>query len=610
MDAKGWEQPDIIIVSGDAYVDHPSFGHAVIARILEKDGFKVAILPQPNWRDDLRDFKKLGTPKLFFGISAGCMDSMINHYTANKRLRSDDAYTPGGKTGFRPDYASIVYSKILKNLFPNTPVILGGVEASLRRFTHYDYWSDKLKPSILVESEADLLVYGMGELPIRKIAKLLSEGKSIKEISQLDQIAFLSDIKPNTDKAIELSSFEQCITDKKLYAKNFASIETESNSVHAKTLIQKHGNKWLVVNPPSKPMSTKEIDNSFELPYTRLPHPRYENRGAIPAFEMIKFSVNIHRGCFGGCSFCTISAHQGKFVSSRSEKSILQELEKISSLFDFKGHISDLGGPSANMYQMQGKDIKICDTCKRYSCIHPFICKNLNINHQPLLELYEKASQIKGIKKITIGSGVRYDLLITDNPTTDKENHLTAYAKRLILNHVSGRLKVAPEHTCDDVLKIMRKPSFRYFKKFSVYFNKLCHQNQLPQQISPYFISSHPGCKPEHMAELAAETKELGFRLEQVQDFTPTPMTLATDIFYTGLDPYTLKPVYVPRTEKEKTEQQRFFFWYKKENQYWIRDTLLKLNKKELIPKFIKTSTFLPQQHTDITSKRNKKRKK
>ena len=592
IEARGWQQPDIIIVSGDAYVDHPSFGHAVIARVLEHDGFKVAILPQPNWRDDLRDFTKLGPPKLFFGVTAGCMDSMINHYTANKRLRSDDAYTPGGKSGFRPDYASIVYTKILKELFPETPVILGGVEASLRRFTHYDYWSDSLKPSILAESGADMLVYGMGEKSIRKIAATLFSGKKIGDLKTIEQTAYITNSKPEIQDAVYLSSFENCKESKIAYAKNFALIETESNSFHSKTLIQQHGNKWLVVNPSPQPMTTAEIDKSFDLPYTRLPHPRYEGRGAIPAFEMIKFSVNIHRGCFGGCSFCTISAHQGKFVSSRSEESIVKEIISITEQADFKGHISDLGGPSANMYKMKGTDIAICKTCKRYSCIYPRPCKNLNSDHGPLLNLYNKVSEIKGIKKITIGSGIRYDMLQTNDSAFDRKNHLTEYAKKLIRDHVSGRLKVAPEHTSDEVLKIMRKPSFESFRKFSAFFNKVNRETQSQQQLIPYFISSHPGCRLGDMAELAAETKDMGFHLEQVQDFTPTPMTLATEMYYTGLNPYTLEPVYVAHSAKEKQEQQRFFFWYKRENEQWIRETLHALKKDSLISKFVKDNSY------------------
>jgi uncharacterized radical SAM protein YgiQ len=607
MESRGWSQPDIIIVSGDAYVDHPSFGHAVIARVLEKDGFRVAIIPQPNWRDDLRDFKKLGPPKLFFGVTAGCMDSMINHYTANKRLRSDDAYTPGGVSGFRPDYASIVYSKILKKLFPEVPVILGGVEASLRRFVHYDYWSDSLKPSVLFYSGADLLVYGMGEIPIRKVAAELSQGKNIRELKNIPQTAYLTEEKPSVSKAIELSSFEKCRKDKLSYAKNFTFIETVSNSLTPQILLQQHGNKWLVVNPALPPLTTAEIDASFDLPYSRLPHPRYESRGKIPAFEMIKFSVNIHRGCFGGCSFCTISAHQGKFVSSRSETSIIHEVKSITEQIDFKGHITDLGGPSANMYKMQGKDLTICKPCQRYSCIHPVICKNLNIDHKPLIEIYNKVSEIPGIKKVTIGSGVRYDIFQTNDPAVDKANHLTQYAEKLIRDHVSGRLKVAPEHTSDNVLKIMRKPSFASFKKFSAFFRKINREMQSQQQLIPYFISSHPGCTLVDMAELAAETKDMGFHLEQVQDFTPTPMTLSTEMFYTGVDPYTLKPVKVPFSAKDKQEQQRFFFWYKKENIQWIKDTLMKLNREELLPRLVKD--FKKSFRTDNKSQKNRRRR-
>ncbi|MFH0866757.1 MAG: YgiQ family radical SAM protein [Bacteroidota bacterium] len=607
MEDRGWTQPDIIIVSGDAYVDHPSFGHAVIARILEKDGFKVAILPQPNWRDDLRDFKKLGPPKLFFGVTAGCMESMINHYTANKRLRSDDAYTPGGKAGFRPDYASIAYCRIIKKLFPETPVILGGVEASLRRFTHYDYWSDSLKPSILVDSGADMLVYGMGEISIRKIAAKLSQGFHINEIKDIPQSAYLSKIKPDIPDAIELSSFEKCLKDKIAYAKNFTFIETESNSMLPRTLVQKHGEKWLVVNPPFHPMSTAELDESFDLPYTRLPHPRYESRGKIPAYEMIKFSLNIHRGCFGGCSFCTISAHQGKFVSSRSESSILKEVKSIIELKDFKGHITDLGGPSANMYRMFGKDISVCIPCKRYSCIYPSVCKNLEINHAPLINIYNKVSEIHGIKKVTIGSGIRYDLFQASDPATDKANHLSKYAEKLIRCHVSGRLKVAPEHTSEKVLKLMRKPSFEAFKKLNALFRKINCESQSQQQLIPYFISSHPGCTLVDMADLAAETKDMGFHLEQVQDFTPTPMTLSTVMYYSGIDPYTLKPVKVPFTLKEKLEQQKFFFWYKKENIPWIKDTLLKLHREDLLPRLIKD--FKKIVHSVDRPKKNKNRR-
>ncbi len=569
VEKHGWDELDVIIFSGDAYVDHPSFGHAVIARIIENEGFRVAIVPQPNWKDDLRDFKKLGKPRLFFGVTAGCMDSMVNHYTANKRLRSNDAYTPGGKAGFRPDYATIVYSKILKKLYPDIPVIIGGVEASLRRVTHYDYWSDKLKPSILCESDADILVYGMGEMAIRQILYLLDKNIPVSSLNTIPQTAFLlseKDIisKNKNRETFELASHEDCLKDKKIFATNFKIIEQESNKIHPRRLIQKTGKQTLVINPPFPVMTEKEIDASFDLPFTRLPHPKYKKRGVIPAYEMIRHSVNLHRGCFGGCSFCTISAHQGKFVTSRSEKSILKEVDKITRMPDFKGYISDLGGPTANMYKMEGNDISICEKCKRPSCIFPDICKNLNTNHKPLIDIYRKTASFTKIIKAFVSSGIRYDILVGKSEQDSRKNSYDEYIKQLIVHHVSGRLKVAPEHTSGKVLKQMRKTSFKYFVEFKKIFDRINQKNKLNQQLIPYFISSHPACTPEDMAELAAETKKLGFKLEQVQDFTPTPMTLSTAIYYSGYDPYTLKPVYTAKTQKEKLEQQRYFFWYKK----------------------------------------------
>ena len=587
---QGWDELDVILFSGDAYVDHPSFGHAVIARIIQKAGFRVAIVAQPNWKDDLRDFKKLGKPRLFFGVTSGCMDSMMNHYTANKRLRSDDAYSPGGKSGFRPDYSTSVYSRILKKLFPDIPIILGGVEASLRRFTHYDYWSDKLKASILQESGADILAYGMGEKALKKILNFYDKKNPIDSLYSIPQIAFLINDKSLLNKTkqwanIELASHEECLKSKKAFASNFKIIEQESNKFYASRIFQNLGENTLVVNPPFPPMSENEIDASFDLPYTRLPHPKYKKRGNIPAYEMIKHSVNLHRGCFGGCSFCTISAHQGKFIASRSGKSILKEVEIITEMSDFKGYISDLGGPSANMFRMRGIDLEICKKCSRPSCIFPKICNNLNSDHKPLIDIYRKVNSLKSIKKAFIGSGIRYDLLLTHDKNKDKKYHYSEYIKQLIKFHVSGRLKVAPEHTSEQVLKIMRKPSFDLFLNFKRIFDGINSRNNLNQQIIPYFISSHPGCKLEDMAELAAETKKLGFKLEQVQDFTPTPMTLASVIYYSGYDPYTLKPVYTAKTKNQKLDQLRFFFWYKKENRLWIRKTLLKLNKEELLKK-------------------------
>ena len=584
-DLRGWDELDIVLVSGDAYVDHPSFGAAVIGRTLEKEGYRVAIIPQPNWRDDLRDFRKFGKPRLFFGVSAGCMDSMVNHYTANKRLRSNDAYTPGGEAGFRPDYASIVYCNILKQIYPDVPVVLGGIEASLRRVTHYDYWSDTLKPSILVDSHADMGVYGMGELANVEIAKALSEGKKIDEITDIPQTFFLKKKSRPVESQwqdIKLVSHEICLKDKKLYASNFKHVEEESNKKHAARLLQDVGNYTLYINPPYPTYTTEQIDAAFDLPYTRMPHPKYAKRGPIPAYEMIRHSVNIHRGCFGGCAFCTISAHQGKFVASRSKESILREVERVTQMPDFKGYISDLGGPSANMYRMRGKDESLCEKCVRPTCIQPNICKNLNTDHHPLIELYMEVDKNPNVKKVTIGSGIRYDLFLT-NEDPDGRLGYDEYFEQLMRRHVSGRLKVAPEQVSDNVLKLMRKPPFSLFNKLKKRFDQINEKYHLNQQLIPYFISSHPACTLMDMAELAVKTKELGYHLEQVQDFTPTPMTLATEIYYSGYDPYTLKPVFVAKNKEDKLAQQRFFFWYKNENRQWVKQTLRKMGKADWI---------------------------
>ncbi len=592
VEKRGWEQLDVIIVSGDAYVDHPSFGTAVIGRIIESEGFKVGIIPQPNWNDDLRDFKKFGKPRLFFGVTAGCMDSMVNHYTASKRRRSNDAYTPGGEKGFRPDYATVKYSQILKKLYPNVPVLIGGVEASLRRITHYDYWSDQLKPSILHESKADMLVYGMGEMPLREMMRLLDRGIPFENLTTVPQTVIL---KKNSEKLpqnknwndVELFSHEICLKNKKKFAANFKTVEVESNKVKANRILQKIKNQILIINPPYPPMTEKEIDTSFDLPYTRLPHPKYRKRGPIPAFEMIQFSINLHRGCFGGCSFCTISAHQGKFVASRSEKSILKEVDDVSKMPDFKGYISDLGGPSANMYKMKGKIQSICDKCISPSCIHPVICSNLDTTHKPLTQIYKKVHKHPDVKKAFVGSGIRYDLLTRSYNKKANENDLDEYLHELVKNHISGRLKVAPEHTSENTLRIMRKPHFNYFHEFKKKYDKVNAKYGMNQPLIPYFISSHPGCKETDMANLAVETKSMGFKLEQVQDFTPTPMTLATVVYYSGYHPYTLKEIFTAKTKQEKEKQHQFFFWYKKEKQKVIRNHLKELNKEGLIPKLL-----------------------
>ncbi len=571
----GWESIDVIIFSGDAYVDHPSFGTAVIGRVIESQGLKVAIVPQPNWRDDLRDFKKLGKPNLFFAVTSGCMDSMVNHYTANKRLRSNDAYTPDGRPDMRPDYATSVYCKILKELHPEIPIIIGGIEASLRRVTHYDYWSDQLMPSILYTTKADLLVYGMGEKPLIEIIRQLKSGIEISKIKDIPQTVRLQKEKPeeSDSDSVILRSHQECLKSKIKYAENFKHVEEESNKWKGNKIYQQVEDSWVVINPPYEPLEEKEIDEFFDYPYTRLPHPRYSGK-QIPAYEMIKHSLTMHRGCFGGCSFCTISAHQGKFISSRSKESIAKEIDAITKMPDYKGYISDIGGPSANMYKMGGFDLEICKTCKRPSCIHPNICKNLNTSHRSLLEVYSIAKNHQQVKKAFIGSGIRYDLIFA--PGQETADNLN-YMKEVIRNHVSGRLKVAPEHTSNNVLKLMRKPSFDLFKKLFKFFKEENDKAGLKQQLIPYFISSHPGSTKRDMAQLMLETKKLDFKLEQVQDFTPTPMTLATEIYYSGVHPYTGKPVYTAKSKNEKLEQQKFFFWYKPDKRKEIELELKKL---------------------------------
>ena len=574
VELRGWDALDVILFSGDAYVDHPSFGAAVIGRVLEAAGYRVAIVPQPDWHGDYRDFKKLGRPRLFFGISPGCMDSMVNKYTANRRLRSEDAYSPDGRHDARPEYPTIVYSRILRELFPDVPIVLGGIEASLRRLTHYDYWQERLRPSILCDAPADLISYGMGEKTILEIARRLDEGQPVSALHDLPQIVFLAnraDIPGGiSDQDIMLHSHEECLRDKRKQAENFRLIEEQSNMIHAQRLIQpiampNSPQSLVVVNPPYPPMTTEELDASFDLPYTRQPHPKYKGK-RIPAYEMIKHSVNIHRGCFGGCAFCTISAHQGKFITCRSKESILREVQQVTQMPDFRGYLSDLGGPSANMYGMKGRNIKACEKCKRPSCIHPQICPNLDTNHSALLGIYRAVDALPGIKKSFIGSGVRYDLILHHSKDEATNRAAMDYARELITRHVSGRLKVAPEHTSDRVLRLMRKPSFQLFYDFKRIFDRINQEEHLNQQLIPYFISSHPGCTESDMAQLAEITKKLNFHLEQVQDFTPTPMTVSTETWYTGYDPYTLEKVYSAHSPKEKLAQRQYFFWYKKED--------------------------------------------
>ena len=588
LDLRGWTEVDVILFSGDAYVDHPSFGAAVIGRTLEAAGYRVAIVPQPDWHGDYRDFKKLGRPRLFFGVAPGCMDSMVNKYTANRRLRSEDAYSPDGRHDMRPEYPTIVYSKILKQLFPDVPVVLGGIEASLRRLTHYDYWQDQLRKCILCDAGADMITYGMGEKVTLELARRLSEGESIRDIRDLPQSVFLSrkedipgGIRPDD---IVLNSHEECLRNKRAQAENFRHIEEQSNMMHAQRLLQGVDGRFVVVNPPYPPMTTEELDASFDLPYTRQPHPKYKGK-RIPAYDMIKHSVNIHRGCFGGCAFCTISAHQGKFISCRSKESILKEVKQVIEMPDFKGYLSDLGGPSANMYGMHGRNLNACEKCRRPSCIHPQICPNLDTNHSKLLDIYHAVDALPGIKRSFIGSGVRYDLLLYRSKDEEANRAAQEYTRELISRHVSGRLKVAPEHTSDRVLYLMRKPSFQKFYEFKRLFDRINREMNLREQIIPYFISSHPGCREEDMAELAVITKDLDFHLEQVQDFTPTPMTNATETWYSGYDPYTLEPVFCAKSQREKLAQRQYFFWYKPEERRAIEQSLRRIGRPDLIQK-------------------------
>lgn len=585
-EVRGWDEVDVVLFSGDAYVDHPSFGVAVIGRTLEAMGLRVAIVPQPDWHGDYRDFKKFGRPRLFFGIAPGCMDSMVNKYTANRRLRSEDAYSPDGRHDCRPEYPTIVYSKILRSLYPDVPIILGGIEASLRRLTHYDYWKDELRRCILCDSGADMIIYGMGEKPVTALCNEMLAGKHVEDIRDIPQTVYLckKDELPGgvTEDDIVLHPHSECLRDKRAQAENFRHIEEESNMLHAHRLIQEVDGKYAVVNPPYPPMTTEEIDRCYDLPYTRLPHPKYRGK-RIPAYEMIRHSVNIHRGCFGGCAFCTISAHQGKFIASRSKDSILKEVRQITEMPDFKGYISDLGGPSANMYGMGGRDKDVCARCKRPSCINPRICPNLDTDHSRLLDIYSSVDALPGIKKSFIGSGVRYDLLLHKSKDEKCNNAAREYTRELICKHVSGRLKVAPEHTSDSVLKLMRKPPFRQFEEFKKIFDEINRKENLRQQIIPYFISSHPGCTEEDMAELAVQTKALDFQLEQVQDFTPTPMTVSTEAWATGYHPYTLEQVFSAHSPQEKLAQRMFFFWYKPEYQEQIKKELYRIHRPDLI---------------------------
>ncbi|MGM9845154.1 MAG: YgiQ family radical SAM protein [Muribaculaceae bacterium] len=591
MKALGWDYVDVVLFSGDAYIDHPAFGAAVIGRSLQAAGYKVAIVPQPNWQDDLRDFRKFGAPRLFFGVSAGAMDSMVNHYTAARRRRSDDAYTPGGRPGARPDYPTIVYSQILKQLYPDTPVVAGGIEASLRRLSHYDYWQDRLRPSIIIDSGADMILYGMGERTVVMLARRLAAGENIADITDLPQSVIVAprsamEAATGCPDNIILNDYDSCFRSKRLQSLNFKHIEQESNSMDGGATIWQGFDKARAVkcNPMLPAMQPGEIDIAFDLPYTRMPHPRYRGKH-IPAYDMIRHSINMHRGCFGGCAFCTISAHQGKFIASRSKESILREARQVTAMPDFKGYITDLGGPSANMYAMGGRNRDVCRKCRKPSCLHPVVCPNLCNDHRPLLDIYHAVDALPGVKKSFIGSGVRYDLSMHRSGCAEIDAANRRYNEELITSHVSGRLKVAPEHTQDSVLEVMRKPSFALFHEFKRIFDDVNRRHGLRQQIIPYFISSHPGCKEIDMALLAVETKRLDFHLEQVQDFTPTPMTVASEIYYSGIHPYTGEHVYCATRHEEKLAQRKYFFWYDRAYRVDITRSLHRLHRPDLIAK-------------------------
>ena len=555
--ALGWDYIDVILFTGDAFIDHPSFGTAVIARWLQKHGYRVAVVPQPNWRDDLRDFRKLGAPRLYFGVNAGAMDSMVNHYTAAKRLRSDDAYTPDGRAGQRPDYAVTVYTKILKDIYPDIPVVIGGIEASLRRVTHYDYWQDALKPSILVDSGADWLCYGMGERTMLEFTKAIEAGRNVSDIRKIPQLGFYMDGRCRLKDAVILNSYERCCKDKVAFAENFHVVETYANMLQPPVLIEPVGKGYVQINPTWPPATQEEMDSFWDLPFTKLPHPRYKGKH-IPAFEMIKFSVNTHRGCFGGCNFCTIAAHQGKFIQSRSEESIIKEIAGLNNLPGFAGNISDVGAPTANMYGMRGKNPELCAKCRRKSCLFPGPCKNMDRSHERLLKLYEQIAKVKGIRHAYIGSGIRYDLFLDEKGFVDETSY--PYLKELILEHTSGRLKVAPEHTEDSVLKLMAKPSFKLFERLRIEFDNIVYSSGKKCELVPYFISGHPGCGMREMQRLARTPALKGLYMDQVQDFTPTPMTTSSVMFYTGLDPKNLEKVFVERDLERKKEQKSFFF--------------------------------------------------
>ena len=575
MEKYGWEQPDFVCVSGDAYVDHPSFGTAIICRILESRGYKVAILPQPDWKN-AESITEFGCPRLGFLVNAGNMDSMVNHYSVSKKRRRMDAYTPGGVAGKRPDYATIVYCNLIKRTYKNTPIIIGGIEASLRRMAHYDYWSDKLKRSILMDSGADLLIYGMGEHAIVEVADALDSGLDISDVTFINGTVYKTREIDNVYEGIELPDYEEMIQNKIAYAKSFGIQYRNTDPFSAKPLIEKYGEKrYIVQNPPSKPLTMQEMDDVYELPYMRNYHPSYEAAGGVPAISEIKFSLTSNRGCFGGCSFCALTFHQGRIVQCRSHESLIKEAELMTKDPDFKGYIHDVGGPTANFRAPSCEKQSKYGVCTNKQCLFPKPCKNLRADHSDYVELLRKLRKIDGVKKVFIRSGIRFDYVLADNKDT--------FLDELCRYHISGQLRVAPEHVADPVLKMMGKPENAVYKKFVDKFYQINKRIGKEQYLVPYLMSSHPGSGLKEAITLAEHIRDLGYMPEQVQDFYPTPSTISTCMYYTGVDPRTMEPVYVPKNPHEKAMQRALIQYRLPENYDLVKEALLKAGRKDLI---------------------------
>jgi len=574
MKKRGWNELDFIFVTGDAYVDHPSFGHAIITRLLESLGFKVGIISQPNWKT-ADDFIKLGKPKIAFLVSSGNIDSMVNHYTVNKKRRSEDVYSPGGKANLRPDRAVIVYCNKLREYFKDVPIIIGGIEASLRRFAHYDYWDDKVRRSILLDSNADLLVYGMGEKQILEIANLISYGKKITEIKNINGTCYVTKDISNLTDYIEIPSFEEVSKDKLKYAEAFKIQYQEQDPIKGKTLVQKHGNLYVVQNPPAKPLTVEEMDFIYSLPYTRTYHPIYKKYGGVPALKEVEFSIVSHRGCFGGCSFCALHFHQGRIIQKRSKESIIEEAKKLINLPNFKGYIHDVGGPTANFRNPSCKKQLKEGVCKNRQCLFPTPCPNLEVNHDEYLNILREIRKLPKVKKVFIRSGIRYDYVLLDK--NDK------FLIEVIKNHISGQLKVAPEHVCDKVLKIMGKPPRKLYDKFVKKYFDLNKKFGLKQYLVPYLMSSHPGSDLKAAIELAEYIRDMGYNPEQVQDFYPTPGSLSTTIYYTGINPLTGEKIYVPKDPEEKKMQRALLQFKDPKNYDLVYKALIKAKRTDLI---------------------------